>query len=55
VAALEADAAFGWQFGTGFALEPLGHLGVLGIDFAVLPLAQVDLVHNLALEHDGNS
>ncbi len=55
VAASEADAALGWQFGPGFALEPLGHLGAIGIDFAVLPLGQVDLVHDLAVEHDGDS
>jgi hypothetical protein len=51
---LESNATFGWHFGPRFPLQPLRHLGGVGIDFAFLPLREVDCVHAFAVEYDGD-
>ena len=54
MSSLEADAAFRWHPSPRLALQPFWHLGAVGIEFAVLPLREVDLVHDLIIEHDGD-
>ena len=54
MAALEADAAFERHLTPRLALEPLRHLGGVGIEFAILPLREVDFVHDFTVEDDGD-